>query len=580
MGLAASQARLLFVTMRQNDVSAQMQRVSNDTMVLARDKDIIAENYENMLNKKSYKLVDGVDLSYNSLMGAGAAQNGTLGVITDTAGRVVLTSDLASSLNLDATSGTGADFKAKTGCSSRVAFVSKMMGISEDVATELVGTKQPQKNDNSSGTALSIRSFLSFCSASSTAMPSSIKTKYNYKKDTPQSGYSSLAFNDFMKVSNNGLHTVQAGNNAIVGQFGVSVNETSNNNSSISMGTKQKSLADLYGSAGKISGSLFLGSSPAGDKPDFSYVKDNFEAFTNMASSLLYNAFEAANLFDNDKIEKLIKQVNSNLVDKYENNINGLGTGSPTKDQSYDAMKKVGTEKGYEWDDCDSYYNENSIAMSMIAAKDLGCITATVSHKENGGDRNTWSFAVDAGQYVKELIDAVFSTLTGGKSQTTDYNSKKTTDIYSEFNIVSSYLKTEETPDNDADKTDVNKNQANYYAKLFDNLSSSGWVINDDVTDKSKLNELLTNQTYFVNGTNINNTDSELYEEDTSTDNTAKAEAYWKVEMQKISTKEKKLETELSKLQTEYSSLTSDIESVKSIITQNISKSFTYCQNG
>ena len=38
MGLAASQARLLFITSRQNDVSAKMQRISNETMILARDE--------------------------------------------------------------------------------------------------------------------------------------------------------------------------------------------------------------------------------------------------------------------------------------------------------------------------------------------------------------------------------------------------------------------------------------------------------------------------------------------------------------------------------------------------------------
>ena len=50
MGMAASQARLLFITSRQNDVSAKMQRISNQNMVLARDSEEVAEKYNRMLS--------------------------------------------------------------------------------------------------------------------------------------------------------------------------------------------------------------------------------------------------------------------------------------------------------------------------------------------------------------------------------------------------------------------------------------------------------------------------------------------------------------------------------------------------
>ena len=59
MGLAASQARLLFITSRQNDVSAQMQRVSNQNMILARDEDEVSEKYNRMLSATKLETVDG-----------------------------------------------------------------------------------------------------------------------------------------------------------------------------------------------------------------------------------------------------------------------------------------------------------------------------------------------------------------------------------------------------------------------------------------------------------------------------------------------------------------------------------------
>ena len=76
MGLAASQARLLFITSRQNDVSAQMQRVSNQNMILARDEDEVSEKYNRMLSATKLETVDGAELSYENLMGAAGAAAG------------------------------------------------------------------------------------------------------------------------------------------------------------------------------------------------------------------------------------------------------------------------------------------------------------------------------------------------------------------------------------------------------------------------------------------------------------------------------------------------------------------------
>lgn len=92
MGLAASQARLLFITMRQNDVSAKMQRISNDKMILARDEDEIANKYNQMIYQKDYKLKDGVSLSYDALMGSGALNSGETNLFLSE--QVVLTDTL------------------------------------------------------------------------------------------------------------------------------------------------------------------------------------------------------------------------------------------------------------------------------------------------------------------------------------------------------------------------------------------------------------------------------------------------------------------------------------------------------
>ena len=122
MGLAASQCRLLFITQRQNDVSAKMQRISMDRLSLARDEDDIETKYNRMLNGTKLQLADGINLSYDAMMDASAYLTGKPNIITDnrsgaTQGRVVLSSNLATVLRpkLGADTGTGSTFVSKIG---------------------------------------------------------------------------------------------------------------------------------------------------------------------------------------------------------------------------------------------------------------------------------------------------------------------------------------------------------------------------------------------------------------------------------------------------------------------------------
>ena len=111
MGLAASQAKLLFITQRQNDVSAKMQRISNDTMILARDDEEVSAKYSKMLYATK-KVLKGDDaFIYDNLMGATAAQNDYYQGILNAAKKVVLDSSLRSALpGLKTDVGTGTEF--------------------------------------------------------------------------------------------------------------------------------------------------------------------------------------------------------------------------------------------------------------------------------------------------------------------------------------------------------------------------------------------------------------------------------------------------------------------------------------
>lgn len=139
MGLAASQARLLFVTARKSDVEFQEMRVANQKIALSRESAAASETYSDALNaRKLMWAVDGtstsdkeVDLTYNLLMRPNATADVGQYIYTNTTnGKVILDSQYASVIGKP--NGNAGDLKNTM---TQAAFLSKLMGVSEtDVA--------------------------------------------------------------------------------------------------------------------------------------------------------------------------------------------------------------------------------------------------------------------------------------------------------------------------------------------------------------------------------------------------------------------------------------------------------------
>ena len=137
MGLAASQCRLLFITQRQNDVSAKMQRISMDRLSLARDEDDIETKYNRMLNATKFEVKDGVSLSYDSLMNV---SNAEMYVITDSYGRVVLNSSKASLYGIPSNKpqGNSGEFSQIAANSTETKFISRLMNLPENDVAQIL----------------------------------------------------------------------------------------------------------------------------------------------------------------------------------------------------------------------------------------------------------------------------------------------------------------------------------------------------------------------------------------------------------------------------------------------------------
>ena len=543
MGLAASQARLLFITLRQNDVSANMQRVSNDTMVLARDKDIVAEKYEQMLNEKSYKLKDDVDLSYDALMGGTAIDSlGNVNIVTNNDGRVVLSGADKTKYGLTADVGNKGDFakiyptvddfikQADPTNAEAIIAAKPVTTPSADGATDASGLtdddkKQIQIFTNTYGTyptntkMFSINDILS--KMSTVGNMQNIKT---YGSDRWSDCNKEISAYSYTQLSN-GNYSAQDGKYIRLATEG-----------------------DRRGVPGDMA------------KNNMNIIASTFKEAILKAMGLSEDSTTA------NKLTNIVSTI-ANYVGGWNGNMSkeiaskedtGYATGTKLSEivKTTATSTRGGADNDHMWLDVQKLFNMMlDVAIRSVQDEKSGSVLSMTGV----GNKN---------QVMASTVNSKGFTLTEWKEKL------KNAVGSAKYEQALAYLQPKTTSSSSAGEV-TNTQKYKCYEALYNNINNYGW----SVEDTSSIQEKLKNGTYRLNGTALaNNTD--LYEEVTSTDSTAKAEAYWKVEMQKISTKEKKLETELTKLQTEYSSLTSDYESVNSIIQKNISRSFTYCQNG
>jgi len=116
MGLAASQARMLFITARKSDVEFSEMKIASDKMSLSRESEDISDAYSNSLNMRKLTFaLDGsavstntVDLSYELLMSPNSVNVSNQYMITDNNNRVVLSDDYCTKLGIDKSSTGGA----------------------------------------------------------------------------------------------------------------------------------------------------------------------------------------------------------------------------------------------------------------------------------------------------------------------------------------------------------------------------------------------------------------------------------------------------------------------------------------
>lgn len=612
MGLAASQARLLFITARQNDVSAQMQRISNQTLTLARDEEEVSSTYNQMLSAaESTSLVDNTtevptDLSYNNMMGAQGAETYTTPYIINNASdgnKVVLSPDMASKLSaLGATSGSASDFTSKYPDVKE--FIKAMAG--SDIADAYTGSTGSTSTTPYSG-KLSINELLGKVATASSA-DSSNQYSNNLKTSSlfggqfvaGQSGVTSTAFNTLAN-NNSSINVFKESSEGITAYYGLTdslpgYNSDWRNKRVTDVGKKTVSLSDLYSNAGNMSSSIMLGSAyrtSATTLPDLTNIKANLGDLTNNIGTQIVSALTALG-YDAAAAQTTVQKSVASVYKDYSGNIywdEGKGDGNvfDTSSKWKEARKSAlayAESKNYDgqsqeywsnvFDDANQSHNEGAVTIGMMASTGLHGIVATRCDDEGGN--NTWQFTLNLGNLVQDIVNGLMDSMSSGAVNDTDLNGDKTINQEKvvDIKLTKPSSSSSSTTTTTSSTGTTNAQKANYYAQIYNALAKYGWCVDASVNDASTLQEKLKNGTYYLNekpaSTNTSITSKVVTRED--------AEHYYDDEMRKINRKEKILDQQLTKLQTEYSALTNDYESVKSIINANVQKSFTYCQQG
>ena len=582
MGLAASQARLLFITSRQNDVSAQMQRISNQTMILARDEDEVSETYNRMLSATTLETVDGLDLSYDNLMGAaGAAAGLTSASIIMKGDKVALSPASVTAYGLPESGNAGDITKIYPTAKE---FVKKVTGSDEIANAVKVDT--PSATTTTTGGALTsdqvskLKTFKSNYGSYPTAtsarevqqMLSGAKaTISTWKKTNDDNVASSYNLLDLINGDANGDIIINLADDHSAG--GAPTSEAKANVQNLS-----KSIIDAIAKAMGITNTAQV-------QATMKNIVDNLVNNT----ELLNDSGNASSYYSGAG-----PKVDNALRDHSDENVNGIiARGCATKGTDRDFWKiNATTLTKYLFAAMMSMYGntneEIQAGAGVIRGNELSDedkILVAVRGKMWGVDVNGTGATYDIVGMKFDLNQFVnYSTNEKGYSEE-EYQKKLASFMGTAVTEeMLTYLgKTNATASDTGNSTTAtgaatNESQASYYKSIYDKLNAYGWITDTLVTDSSKLTEAIKNGTYTVNGTS--GTASGYFEEKTDTDARAKAEHYYDDEMRKINRKEKTLDQKMTKLQTEYSSLTNDYNSVKSLLDANIQKSFTYCSNG
>lgn len=568
MGLAASQARYIFITQRKITLEGALMSNSNKQIRLAQEAAELSEEKNAALSRKQWELNGNADFDYDMLMGD-AAMNSKDGLyLVMTSGKdshIVLNSKYASAMCAARIAPTG----GKASDSSLADFMNYAAGSPKTAASwlDVINDSSAMAQKQAETDALNFKANFG------SVIPEQGSTRQyeNTQKDlTLNSVVSGMGKSSVANKSYADLLSASGSDFVVCLWKGEKFGSDSANKASQSLDKYvNQILTDLQKSLGTDLDVLQAQAKPLCDS-----IKATFTQADNMRNSSYgdSNAWARKNLvhcgdqgntyhgsFDNDPNYSLgdyvghennyEKAININLSELVRRLINAVtGQGYMSDDSMYEDKNSEREER----------YNKNKQYFMKDASK-----TFSYTVQKGKDVDNTNSSNVTYSQWM-----AAYGALS---------NYAKT--IVCEKYLSEDSLKVVSNPNAHIENISSDVQTLNNYRQIYDE-ACNGWVLDATASNKDALTSKLENNQYVLKHGDKKNTMRNMdgfkqvskYDED-------EVEAYYDAEEKKLAVKDKKLQTEQQRLQVELTAVQSEAQSVQTLIQKNIERGFGYGYN-
>ena len=540
MGMSASQARLLFITSRMNDIELKSQQISNTKMRLAAESEQVANAYTTALNKTMLKVTDPMtqtssQLTYNAIMSPGGIMSGGYNLQT-VDGKVVVSNQVA------------AAFEKSRGGSFRVDTSQYQNAYNQAVQNLNIAQSTLSTYLDSKGVTVNNDGTLKF-PTKTIIIPGTV----NPTEGTSSAGGAGGTGGAGTVPTTDG--TGSAGGAGGVGGTGgagrVGTTEgtssaggaggTSGVNGSGRVGT-----TDGVSSAGGTGGSGRISGGGGG------VIETEETTFSGGGGIRRMSARVST-----DNSVTVDNRISTNFLQ-----FNPEGTGGTTGGARWNGALDTGLTT-----DTNRIIPNRNFDFSSVINADSRFTIDNVNVASNGN----------------RIIKREVYTNAEKQQITAQYNiyAKDVADAQAEVNRT----KTELDNANASSNVNVNMNDysSEFYQNLFKQMETNGYVAYDQklLNNPEALQNQLSNGNWYLGKKNEDGkyaqtsiSSSTMITEEVDKRDMAKAEAEYNAQTLKINNKEKKLDNQLKTLDTEHSALSTESESIKSLIKDNVDKSF------
>ncbi len=564
MGLAASQARLLTITSRKADCEFQSMRLSHQKIALSRNMTDISNEYQDALNQVSlvYDYYGTNDkstvLSYGLLMTPGELNGHMPTLTTDAAGKVVLNSRYAAAARAAGipTEGLGClpstdvrnkflDGLASAGfITPYQAEIYKEIEYNQQIGvgtTDLVTTTVTEMNLSEL-----LDYYMTNCSYSVyTGLTNEVDEGCQKQLDDDNGVHGANCDDDHYHHNN---EESDKGTHLFRHDGGGSLND-------ISYDEGELTIADLLNKQHIVAVATYNQCDDDGDQVALQEIVNEyvikeldiwewmFEEFENMIS--------VPGDIARDNALQYAREMTLQIINNWKNGGN------------YDAGCDI-TETGGE------IHNMGDMGWAAYFNMGFCC-----GNDENNGSKNRDYGAISITNIAKAYLTYFAEKMEGSNSEYC-VNGGKT----SKSNLIDNDFKFDVVTE-----IGVNADQSlnsGHYDAMFNQLCLNGWVENDQVNDNEYLHHMYQSGKLFISTCNDdgfyyqgNYNTNKFIKEVADDEAIARAEAKYNSEKQRINSKEEVIDMKMKNLDTEISSLTTEYDTIKSLISNNIKKSFT-----